>query len=90
MIYNIRLAEQTLGNGKLKISASSMKNINSRRSIYISNDIRKGEIFNENNIKIVRPAFGLHPKFLKKVIGKKSKKNLKKGDRLNLKYVSTK
>ena len=90
MIQYIRLAEKTLGNGKLKISKSSMKNINSRRSIYISNDIKRGQKFNENNIKIVRPGFGLHPKFLKKVLGKKSKKNLKKGERLKITYVSTK
>lgn len=90
MIKSIRTAENALGNGDIKISKSSKKNLNSRRSIYISNSIQKGEIFTNKNIKIVRPGFGLHPKFFKYILGKKSKKNLSKGDRLNLKHVSTK
>lgn len=90
MIKNIREAEKALGNGNIQLSKSSKKNLNSRRSIYISNDVQKGEIFTNKNIKIVRPGFGLHPKFFKQVLGKKSNKNLLRGDRLNLKHVSTK
>ena len=90
MVDNIRLAEATLGNGKIEISKSSKDNFNSRRSIYVSKDIAKNEIITENNIKIVRPNHGLHPKFYKYVLNKKSNTKLKIGDRFKLKYVQKK
>ena len=63
MTDNIRLAEASLGSSKIEISKSSKENFNSRRSIYVSKNITKGEIITENNVKIVRPNYGLHPKF---------------------------
>ena len=76
-----------LGNGNLKIAFSAMKNISGRRSLYISKNIRKGEKFNMENIKSVRPSYGMHPCFLKKIIGKKAKKKLQKGERLKINLV---
>mgnify|MGYP001190073484 FL=1 len=87
MVDNIRLAESCLGNGKIKISKSSKDNFNSRRSIYVSKDIVKNETITKDNIKIVRPNLGLHPKFYKFVLNKRSNVNLKIGDRFKLKYV---
>jgi len=87
MVDNIRLAESCLGSGKIEISKSSKDNFNSRRSIYVSNDIIKNETITKKNIKIVRPNYGLHPKFYKFVLNKKSNVNLKIGDRFKLKYV---
>ena len=57
---------------------------NSRRSIYISKDIKKNDKLTLENIQSIRPGFGLHPKYLKKVLGKKAKKNLKFGYPLKL------
>ena len=45
----------------------------SRRSIYASMDIKKGDKFTEKNIKVIRPANGLHPKYFEKILGKKSR-----------------
>lgn len=90
MVKNIRLTESSLGNGKIKISESSKENYNSRRSIYISKKIMKNDIFTKENIKIVRPNYGLHPKYYNYVLNKVSKKTLKIGDRLKLKYVKKK
>jgi pseudaminic acid synthase len=90
MVDNIRLAEASLGNGKIEVSKSSKDNFNSRRSIYVSKDIAINEIINKNNIKIVRPGHGLHPQFYKYVLYKKSNTNLKVGDRFKLKYVKKK
>ena len=52
------------------------------RSIYVSNDIKKGEKITRENIKVIRPGYGLHPKYYNKIIGKSACKDLKKGDRL--------
>ena len=87
MVDNIRLAESTLGSGKIEISKSSKQNYNTRRSIYVSKNISKGEKITKHNIKIVRPGHGLHPKFYKYILNKKSKINLKIGDRFKIQYV---
>ena len=87
MSENIRLAEASLGSGKIEISKSSKENYNTRRSIYVSKNIFNGDTISENNIKIVRPGHGLHPKFYNYVLNKKSNTNLKIGDRFKLKYV---
>jgi pseudaminic acid synthase len=51
------------------------------RSIYVCKDIKKGDILSENNLKSVRPGYGMHPKFLKDILGTKAKKDYKFGDR---------
>jgi len=61
---------------------------NSRRSIYISKDIKKNSKITINNIKSIRPGFGLHPKFLKKILGKPVKRNIKYGSPLHLKDIN--
>ena len=53
------------------------------RSIYASKNILKNEIISKNNIKVVRPGFGMHSKFYYKILGKKVKKNIKFGDRIS-------
>lgn len=73
-----------------KVKTNKKSNLNSnpgtknKRSIYVSKIIKKGERFNQSNLKIVRPGNSLHPKFFEKIIGKKSKKKFYVGDRINL------
>ena len=50
-----------------------------RRSIYVYKDIKKNEVFSTNNIKIIRPGLGLHPKKYFSILGKKASQNIKKG-----------
>ena len=76
-----------LGKKELEISSSAEKNINIRRSIYVSKKILKGEKFTLENVRSVRPGFGLHPKYLNRILGKKSLKDLMPGDRVNKKYI---
>ena len=87
MVKEIRRTELALGKVNYNITSSSMKNLNSRRSIYISSKVYKNEILTNNNIKVVRPSFGLHPKFYKKILGKKVNKTLNKGTSFKLKYI---
>ena len=84
-VDQIREAEDSLGTVNYNISKSSKKNMIGRKSLYVSKDINKNELFSYENVKSVRPSFGLHPKYLKKVLNKKSRLNFKSGDRLTLK-----
>ncbi len=87
MIKKIREVESILGIYKYRISKGSIPNLRSRRSIYVSKNIPKGGSICESNIKIVRPSFGLHPKYYNKIIGKRVKRNLLKGQRLKVQYI---
>lgn len=58
-----------------------------RRSIYISEDVKAGDVFSKNNIKIVRPAYGLAPKYWDDVCGKVAKFDVKKGTPISWKMV---
>ncbi len=58
-------------------------NKNFRRSLFASKDIKKGERFSKNNVRSVRPAFGLETKYYDKIIGKRSKKDIENGSPLS-------
>jgi pseudaminic acid synthase len=84
MVKSVREAEVALGSVNYEVSENSKQR---RRSLFISNDIKKGEIITTENIKSVRPGNGLHPKNYKNVIGKVASKDLKKGEPLKFNMI---
>jgi pseudaminic acid synthase len=68
--------------GKVKKIISSEEKVykNYRRSIYVTKNIKKGEKFTTLNLKVIRPGFGLEPKYYEKILGKFASKNLKIGE----------
>ena len=87
MVEKIRNVEKALGNINYDYTKSMLKNINSRRSLYVSKPIKKGELITDLNMKSVRPAYGLHPKYYHEIIGKRAKLDLKVGDRLTMDII---
>jgi pseudaminic acid synthase len=51
------------------------------RSLYVAEDIKEGEIITEKNVRSVRPGHGLHPKYLKDVLGKVADRDYEFGER---------
>lgn len=82
MVEAIRDTEKLIGSVDYSLNEKRKKQRRFARSLYISKDIKEGEVFSEDNIKSVRPSYGLHPKYLKDILGKKAKKDYKFGDRL--------
>jgi len=78
-VDNINLSWLSLGKKKLEISKNEKKSKIFKRSIFISKDIKKGSKFSKENLTIIRPGYGLHPKYFFKLIGKKAKKNHTRG-----------
>jgi len=70
--------------GPTKEEKSSLK---FRRSIYLAKNINKDELFTKDNIRIVRPSYGIEPKYLDKIIGKRAKKKIKFATPLKWKYI---
>jgi pseudaminic acid synthase len=88
MVTNIRLAETSLGVINYELDEDTKFDMRGRRSLYVSANIKKGEVLTNENIRSVRPAFGLHPKLLASILGKTASKNLEFGDRLTMSDVN--
>jgi pseudaminic acid synthase len=86
MVRDIRYNEKSYGKIDYTIPDSAKPNLKSRKSLFVVRDIEKNEIFSENNIRSIRPSGGLHPKYFKKILGKKSKFKIKFGTALKLKH----
>jgi pseudaminic acid synthase len=83
LVENIRIVEKSLGEIYYGLTIGERKSRIFRRSLFVVKNIKKGEIFTEKSISSIRPANGLMPKYLKKILGKKAKKNIKRGTPLN-------
>jgi pseudaminic acid synthase len=80
MVTAIRDTEKLLeGVDDFKIEKSGRR---FSRSLYVCKDIKKGENFTQENIKSIRPGYGLHPKYLNDILGTTAKKDYKFGDRV--------
>lgn len=87
MVENIRQVEKALGEVKYPSDPSKIKGREYCRSLYVAEDIRSGEVITEKNVRSVRPGFGMHPKYLPKLIGRKVICDLKVGDRMSWEVV---
>ena len=87
MVDSIRNVEKALGRVSYELSDKMKSNREFSRSLFIVKDMKKGEIITEDNVRSIRPGFGLHPKYLNEILGKKVKKNLKKGTPFELDFI---
>ena len=87
MVSDIRFLDKALGKVSYEITENALPSIRGRSSLYIAKNIKAGEVFNKINVKSVRPSYGLHPKYLKDVIGRKAKYDLELGDRLTWEVI---
>ncbi|TXH76320.1 pseudaminic acid synthase [Thiobacillus sp.] len=87
MVQDIRLAEKSLGRVSYEIAPSARSNLRGRRSLYVVEAIKAGEVFSDANVKSIRPSFGLHPKYKKTILGRHAKRDLQPGDRLSWEAV---
>jgi pseudaminic acid synthase len=84
MVQSVRQAEAALGKVTYQVSENDR---NRRRSLFVVKDIKAGEPFTDENIRSIRPGYGLHPKYLKEIIGKTAKENLEKGTPLSWQHI---
>jgi pseudaminic acid synthase len=83
MVESIREVEKAMGKVSYEITEKIKSSRDFSRSLFVVENIKKGEIFTEKNVKSIRPGFGLHPKYLNSVIGKKASNDILKGTPLN-------
>lgn len=68
-----------MGGVQLNVQEAEKKSLLFKRSIYVVEDIEAGESFTEQNIRVIRPGDGMHPKYYESLIGKASRQHFQKG-----------
>jgi len=81
MVDAVRNIEQALGNGSFDLTPKIETATKFRRSLFVSANIKKGEKFTKLNIRSIRPGYGIHPKYLKEILGRTAHKDYKLGDK---------
>jgi len=81
MVKEIRATEKLLGRVDYSLDKKRAHSRRFSRSLYVAKDIKKGERFTEENIRSVRPSYGMHPKYLNEVLGEVATKDYGFGDR---------
>jgi pseudaminic acid synthase len=88
MVKAVRQAENAVGEITFELTDKVKRNRKFARSLFVVKNIKAGEKFTEENVRSIRPGYGLHPKHLKDVIGKGAKLNIEKGLPLSWKMIN--
>ncbi len=87
MVNQVREVEKAMGKVSYGVSKQEETNACFRRSLFVVEDIAAGEKLTPDNIRSIRPAYGLKPKYYKEVLGKTAKRGLKRGTPLSLEDI---
>jgi len=79
LVKSIREVEKALGMVNYDLSEKTLKSREFCRSLFVVKDMKEGETFTTEKIRSIRPGYGLQPKYLNNILGKKSQKEIKKG-----------
>lgn len=87
MVEAVRAAEQALGKVCYGVSSEEEKSRVFRRSLFVVEDVKAGELFTERNVRSIRPGYGLAPKFLQDVLGRRATRDLSRGTPISWQFV---
>jgi len=84
MVKAVKNARKALGDGSYKVTEGMKKGRRFARSLFVVKDVKKGELFTEENVRSIRPGYGLHPKYYPQIVGKRrARKDIKAGTPLS-------
>lgn len=87
MVDAVRVAERALGETRIGFSQREESGRAFRRSLFVVEDMQKGEAFTAANVRSIRPGSGLHPRHLPEVLGRPSTQGIKRGTPLAWEHV---
>lgn len=89
MVDAVRITEKALGHVSYDVTPKEEASRVFRRSLFVVEDMKKGEVFTQKNVRSIRPGYGLLPKHLNEVLSKKSTKAIKRGTPLSWELVAS-
>lgn len=87
LVVETKRAWEALGTVSYGVTEVEKKSLLFRRTIYITEDVKEGDVLNEKNLRCIRPGLGLPPKYYEMLLGRKFKKSLPKGTPMSWDYV---
>ena len=87
MVNAVRIAEKVLGKVHYGVSEREKESRVFRRSLFIVKDMKAGEVFSGDNIRSIRPGYGLHTRYLTDIIGRSASQNIERGTPLKWELV---
>lgn len=90
LVMQVRRTEKAMGKVTYQLTERQKESRKRARSLYIVKDIKAGEIFTEENVRSIRPGYGLAPKYLEDILGRTARENLSAGTPLLWEYVGNK
>jgi pseudaminic acid synthase len=88
MVQAVRDAENAIGVVDYSLTNKQKSGKAFARSLYVAENVKQGDIVTNENVRSVRPGFGLHPKYLKEILGKRFQSDLEKGEKMKIEYVN--
>jgi pseudaminic acid synthase len=87
MVKAVRSAEKSIGKIDYTLTEKQVLGKDFSRSLYVTSDCKAGDLLTKENIRSVRPGFGLHPKYFHEILGKRFNCDISKGARLDLSLI---
>lgn len=83
MVEEIRKLEKSLGKISYDITEKVRINRTAARSLFFTEDIKLGDVITENNMRSIRPGYGIHPRYYNEILGRRVTKNISRGTPVN-------
>jgi N-acetylneuraminate synthase len=88
MVDTIREAEKALGEVSYKVTEKEAASRVFRRSLFVVKDMKAGDVFTEENVRSIRPGYGLSTKYYELLLGYKVKRDIPRGTPISLNMIT--
>lgn len=83
MVDGIRTVERALGDARCSVTPAEAASLVFRRSLFVVTDLKAGDVLSDSNVRSIRPGFGLHPRYLDHVLGRRVRRDVPRGTPLS-------
>lgn len=90
MVDAVRLTEKLMGKADYEMTKKKKKSRQFSRSLFVVEDVKKGDLLTKENVRSIRPGFGMHPKNYNDALGQMFNRDVLKGTPLQIKMINTK
>lgn len=87
MVESVRLTESMMGKVDYELTDAKLLSRQFARSLYVVKDVGAGEVFTQDNVRSIRPGFGLHPRYFNEVLGKRALEDIERGSALSFDLI---
>jgi pseudaminic acid synthase len=87
LVEAVRSAEKSLGEVRYGVSPREARTRPYRRSLFVVSEVRRGDLFTEENVRSIRPANGLHPRHLPEILGRHAAHDIERGTPMSWELV---